>query len=67
MGAASHWKDLGLVGEVIDKLSEKWSKFRRMFGDKFGDARVVDDRADVREDSSLRCRMESAFAVWPCG
>lgn len=32
MGAASHWKDLGLVGEVIDKLSEKYDFLFTVYG-----------------------------------
>ncbi len=32
MGAASHWKDLQLVGEVIDKLSEKHDFLFTVYG-----------------------------------
>lgn len=32
MGAASHWKDLQLIGEVIDKLSEKYTFFFTIYG-----------------------------------
>ncbi len=32
MGAASHWKDLQLIGEVIDKLSEKYDFFFTIYG-----------------------------------
>lgn len=32
MGAASHWKDLGIIGEVIDKLSEKYDFLFTVYG-----------------------------------
>ena len=32
MGAASHWKDLQLIGEVIDKLSEKYDFVFTIYG-----------------------------------
>jgi len=32
MGAASHWKDLQIIGEVIDKLSEKYDFFFTIYG-----------------------------------
>lgn len=32
MGAASHWKDLQLIGEVIDKLSEKYDFLFTIYG-----------------------------------
>jgi len=32
MGAASHWKDLQLVGEVINKLAEKYDFVFRIYG-----------------------------------
>ncbi len=32
MGAASHWKDLQLIGEVVDKLSEKYDFLFTIYG-----------------------------------
>jgi glycosyltransferase involved in cell wall biosynthesis len=32
MGAASHWKDLQLIGEVVEKLSEKYDFFFTIYG-----------------------------------
>lgn len=32
MGAASHWDDLKLIGEVVDKLSEKYDFFFTIYG-----------------------------------
>lgn len=32
MGAASHWKDLGIIGEVIDALSQKYEFLFTVYG-----------------------------------